>query len=62
MRPIVTDGVASSVCLSIARSVIVLSPAKTAEPIEMPLAVWTGAGQKNHVLDGGLDSNVNEQF
>jgi len=29
-----------------------LNRAKTAEPIEMPLAVWTRVGPGNHVLDG----------
>jgi len=36
MRPIVTDGVAWFVCLSLGRSVTIVSPTKTAEPIEMP--------------------------
>jgi len=35
MRPIVTDRVAWSV----GRSVTIVSPAKTAEPIDMPLGV-----------------------
>jgi len=35
MLPIVTGGFAWSVCLSVCRSVIILSPAKTAEPIVM---------------------------
>jgi len=43
------------VCLSIGRSVTMLSHAKTAEPIEMPFAVWTRVGQRNHVSDGGPD-------
>jgi len=29
-----------------------MSPAKTAEPIEMPFGLWTRVGQRNHVLDG----------
>jgi len=49
MRPIVTDGVAWSVC----RSVTIVSPAKTAEPIEMPFGLWTWMDPGNHVLDGG---------
>jgi len=35
------------VCLS----AIVVSPAKTAEPIEMPFGLWTRMGSSNHVLD-----------
>ena len=35
MRPIVTNGVALSVCRSVGLSVKILSPAKTAKPIEM---------------------------
>jgi len=38
MRPIVTDVVAWSVGLS----VTIVSPAKTAEPIEMPFGLRTG--------------------
>jgi len=48
MRPIVTDHVAWSVCLS----VTVVSPAKKAEPIEMPFGLWFQVGSKNHVLNG----------
>ena len=32
-----------------------MSPAKTAEPIEMPFDLRTQVGPKNHVLDGGPD-------
>jgi len=49
MRPIVTDrGVAWSVYLS----VTLVSPAKTAEPIEMPfgLRTWVGRAGKQLVL------------
>jgi len=35
--------------------VLVVSPAKTAEPIEMPFALSTRMGPKNRVLDGGPD-------
>jgi len=66
MRPIVTDEVAWSVCLSlgwsVGRSVTILSPAKTAEPIEMPFAVWTRVGPRNHVLGGGPDPRKKRQF
>jgi len=49
MRPIVTvtDRVAWSVC----RSVTIVSPAKTAEPIEMPLEMDLGGYLGYHVLD-----------
>jgi len=36
-------------------SVTLVSPAKTAEPIEMPFGLRTRAGQGNHVLDGSPD-------
>jgi len=62
MRPVVTDRVAWSVglsvclsCLSVGLSVTLVSPAKTAEPIEMPFGLWTLVGPRNHVLDGGPD-------
>jgi len=48
MRTIVTDRVAWSVCMS----VTVVSPAKTAEPIEVPFG--PRVGPRNHVLDGVL--------
>ena len=35
MQPIVTDLVVWSVCLSVGRSDTLVSPAKTAEPIDM---------------------------
>ena len=38
------------VCLSVYQTVTVFSLAKTAEPIEMPFAVWTRVGPGNHVL------------
>ena len=40
------------VCLSDGLSVTIVSPAKTAEPIEMPFGLWTRVGPRNHVLDG----------
>jgi len=46
MRLIVTDRVAWSVGRS---AVAVVSPAKTAEPIEMPFAIWTGVGPRKRV-------------
>ena len=53
MWSIVTDGVAWSVCRSVCRSVTIVSPAKTAEAIEMPFGLWTRVGPGKHVLDGG---------
>ena len=44
MPPIVTDRVAWSVGLSV-------SPAKTAEEIEIPFALRTRVGPRNHLLD-----------
>ena len=51
MQPIVNDWVAWSVC----RSVTLVSPAKTDEPIEMPFELRTRVGSGNHVLHGGQD-------
>jgi len=48
MRPILTDRVAWSVGLS----VTIVSPAKTATPIELPFELRTQMGRKNHALDG----------
>jgi len=59
MWPIVTDRVAwsvsQSVGLSVSRSVTLVSPAKTAAPIEMPFELRTLVGPGNHVLHGGPD-------
>jgi len=49
MQPIVTERVAWSVGLSVCRSVTLVSPANTPEPIEMPFGLSTRVG---HVLDG----------
>ena len=54
MRPTVTDRVVWSVTLA--------SPAKTAEPIEMPFGLRTWVGPGNHVLDGGPDPHGKGQF
>jgi len=59
MRPIVTDGVAWSVCRSvglsvcrlICQSITVVNPAKTAESMEMPFELWAWMGPMNHVLN-----------
>ena len=40
----------SVVCRSVGRSVTLVSPAKTAEPIEMLFGLRTRVGQGNHVL------------
>jgi len=37
----------------VGRSVTLVSPTKTAEPIEMPLGLWARMGPRNHVLDWG---------
>jgi len=42
MRTIATDGVVWSVCLSIGLSVTTVSPAKTADLIEMTFEIWSG--------------------
>jgi len=39
----------------VCRSVIVVSPAKMVEPIEMPFGLKTWVGPRNHVLDVGPD-------
>jgi len=49
MQPVVTDRVAWSVC----RSFTIVSPAKTAEPIEISFGIWTGVGPRKQVLDEG---------
>jgi len=53
VRPIVADWLAWCFCLSVRWSVATLSPAKTAEPMEMPFRMWTRVGPVNHVLDEG---------
>jgi len=39
----------------VCRSVTLVSPAKMAEPVEMPFGLRTLVGPGNHVLDGGPD-------
>ena len=51
----ITDGIA---CLS----VMIVSAAKTAEPIEMPLGLWTRVSRRNRVLDGFRSTHVKGQF
>jgi len=47
--------VINRILCSVGRSVTVVSPAKTAAPIEMPCGLRTRVGPRNHVLDGGPD-------
>jgi len=39
--------------MSVSLSVTLVSPAKTAESIEMPFGFWARMHRGNHVLDGG---------
>ena len=55
MRSIAADGIVYSVGLSVCLSVMAMSPAKAAEPIEMPFGTLTRVGPRNHVLDRGPD-------
>jgi len=41
----------SVVCLSVGRSIAIVSPVKTTQPNEMPFGVWTWAGPRNHAVD-----------
>jgi len=52
MRPIVTERVVWSVCRSVSLYVIVVSPAKMAEAIDMPFGMWTRVDPRKHALDG----------
>jgi len=49
MRFIATDR-RDRVALSVGQSVSVLSPAKTAEPTEMPFGIWTRVEPRKRVL------------
>ena len=60
MRPIATDGVALSVCVSVCLLVTFKSPAKMAEKIEMSIEGYTRVGPMNHVLDGTPDLPVSD--
>ena len=42
------------VCLSVGLYVTIVSPAITAEPIEMPFGMWTRIGAKNDVFIDGV--------
>jgi len=52
--------VCQSVCWSVYRSVTLVSPAKTAAPIELRFGLRTWVGPGNHVLDGGPDPPMGE--
>jgi len=54
--------VCGSVGLSVCWSVTLVSPAKTAAPIEMPFGLWPWVGPGNHVLDGVQIPHRKEQF
>jgi len=54
-RPSIVWSVGWSVALSVCQSVILVSPAKMAAPIEMPFWLKTRVGSGNHVLDGSPD-------
>ena len=58
MRPIATDRVAWSTGLSVCRSATAVSPAKPAEPIEMPIGLRAWVSPRIHVFDGGPDPFV----
>jgi len=45
-------GLSRSIAWYVGLSVMIVSPAKTAEPIEIPFGMWTRAGPRNRVLDG----------
>jgi len=45
----------SVVCRSVCQSVTLVSPAKTAAPLEMPFGLRTRVGPRNHVLGRGPD-------
>jgi len=49
---IVTDQVAWSVSLLVCQSDTLVSPAKTAEPIEMPFGLRIRVGAGNHIFNG----------
>jgi len=52
----------SVVCRSVSQSVTLASPAKMAEPIEMPFGLWAWMSPRNHVLDGVQILHGNGQF
>ena len=56
------DRVALSVGLSVGLSAIVVSLAKTAEPIEVPFGLKIRVSPRNHVLDRGPDPVRRDNF
>jgi len=63
MWPIVTDGVAWSVCRSVGMSVWNdRVPCKTVESIEMPFGLWTHVDPRNYALDGVQIAHGKVQF
>ena len=56
------SSVVCHVCVSVGLSVTIVSPAKTAESIEMPFGLWTRIGPRNRVLDGIQDCRGKGQF
>jgi len=52
----------SVVCRSVCRSVTLVSPAKTAEPIKMPFGLRTPVDPGNHVLDWDPDPHKKGKF
>jgi len=52
----------SAVCRSVCLSVTTVSRAKAAEPIVMPFRMLTRVVPMNHVLDGGPDPHVKDNF
>jgi len=50
------DTQSSVVCQSVCVSVMIVSPAKTDEPIETLFGMWTWVGPQNHVLDESPDT------
>jgi len=51
-RPTEGRRLSLSVSRSVGLSVTIESPAKTAEPIEMPVVLWIQVDRRNHVLVG----------
>jgi len=48
--------------LAVGRSVTIVTPVKTAEPIEMMFGLWTLVGPRKHMLDGGPDPRGKGQY
>jgi len=48
--------------LSVGLSVTIVSPAKTAESVDMLFGMWTRVGTRSHVLDGVQIPHAKGQF